>query len=139
MHDFSTLLRRLMDESGVSAAELGRRLGHTNNALVSQVLSRDRTIPQNAIEEWADKLYLEGDIRSEFIVAANMSHSPAFIRELYRQIRVSLRERDAAVNDLKRDNDRLFRLLEQCDRDKADLSRRLQAALISQPPSSSAS
>lgn len=138
MEDFSTLLRRLMDASDVSASELGRRLKHSNNAFVSQVLLRERNIPPDAIEDWASALRLDGASRSEFIVAAHMSHSTPFIRELYRRIRADLRERDAAIADLKKNHDRLFDLLEQRDRENAELTRRLEECLRTRPPSSPA-
>lgn len=71
---------------GLSQLELSKRLGHSNNGLVSRVVRGDRPVPLEDIELWAKALRLEGDVRERFIRDAEDQHTPPRILKNIREI-----------------------------------------------------
>ena len=95
-------LRSFFDASGLSGAEIARRMGHASNGLVSQIIRGERPIPLDKLDAWTNALGLEGDDAAEFRRLALAAQAPALAAEMG-----SLRAR---LEVMDRINTNLFRL-----------------------------
>lgn len=77
--DFTTLLRKLMKDRGLTHAALAQKI-HVHPAYVSHIATKRSKIAIERIPEWADALQLEGDDRYEFIRLAKLEHAPPGLR-----------------------------------------------------------
>ena len=76
------ILRLFFDKSGISGAEIARRLGHSNSGLVSQVITGKRTIPLDKLDAWTKALDLSEADAAEFRRLALAEQAPALAAEL---------------------------------------------------------
>lgn len=79
-------LAKTLEESGVSAREIGRRLGHSSNGLVTGVIKGKSPIPLAQLDEWTAALGLEGEAAAEFRRLALAEQAPQLAAE-YEQLR----------------------------------------------------
>jgi hypothetical protein len=59
--DIVTWMAEHMAKTDMFAKDVGKRLGHNTNSFVSQVLRRDKKIPQDAADKWARAFRLTDD------------------------------------------------------------------------------
>lgn len=83
---FAPLLRKLLDEKGLSCAAFARSVG-IKPPLVFAVRSGKQRIPKRRIERWADAFGLRGAARDEFLEAAWLSHASPYVQALVAKLK----------------------------------------------------
>jgi transcriptional regulator with XRE-family HTH domain len=81
---FLTLLRRHLDESGMSQTAFGKAIELEKNA-VSMVLKGTMKLPLDRIQKAADAFDLSGAERERFLVEGWLERSPEPLREWVRK------------------------------------------------------
>jgi hypothetical protein len=77
---FGEILAKALADRQLSQRSFAK-LVHAGTTLPHQVISGTRLPPLDQLERWATVLQLTGKARADFILAGNLEHTPALIRE----------------------------------------------------------
>ena len=81
------LIRLAMDQHRLTESMLSERLHHASNGLVHQVMTGAKKVPVDAMDQWANSLGLEGDVRDQFTDAVLLSHAHPALAQRFIELR----------------------------------------------------
>lgn len=82
--DFAALYRRAIQRSGLTQADIARKIGYTNQGFVSLMLTRNPkgNVPPERLAEWLKAIPLSDDEYAKMYALGLAEFAPDYVREI---------------------------------------------------------